>query len=138
MPAILALPHIWKYLVAWFAMLLVSIANGVVRDLTYGTHMSALAAHQVSTACSMVLLGLVIRVVDRLAPPSCAREAVAIGLFWATLTIAFEFIFFHYVGGHSWAALLANYNVLEGRVWVFLLLWIAVAPYVFFRLRRPA
>jgi len=38
----------WKYLVAWFAMLLVSVANGVIRDLTYGKYIDALSAHQTS------------------------------------------------------------------------------------------
>ncbi|MCK9261196.1 MAG: hypothetical protein M0P63_15730 [Azoarcus sp.] len=136
MPAIFESPHVWRYLAAWFVMLLVSIANGMVRDFTYGTQMSPLAAHQVSTVCGMVLLGIVIRFVDRLAPPFCAREAMEVGLFWAALTLAFEFIFFHYVGGHSWVELLANYDVSAGRVWVFLVLWIAVAPSVFFLLRR--
>lgn len=47
----------WKYLAAPFVMLLTSIANGAFRDLTYGNHMSELAAHQLSTAASVVLLG---------------------------------------------------------------------------------
>lgn len=127
---------IGKYLAAWFAMLLVSIANGAARDLTYGRHMGELAAHQVSTASSILLLGAVIQGFVRRFPPTSARHAVGIGLGWAALTVAFEFLFFHYVGGHSWAELLANYNVAAGRVWVVVLLWVAVAPYVFFHLGR--
>ena len=57
---------------------------------------------------------------------------------WAALTVAFEFVFFHFIGGHSWSELLANYNVGQGRVWVFVVLWIAVAPWFFFRLHTPA
>jgi hypothetical protein len=52
--------------------------------------------------------------------------------------VAFEFLFFHFVGGHSWSELLANYNIFAGRVWVVVLLWVAAAPYVFFHFRRPA
>jgi len=126
----------WKYLGAWFAMLLVSVANGALRDLAYGKHMSELAAHQVSTVLSMVLLGIVMRVFARYYPPASGRQAVAVGLLWMALTLAFEFLFFHYLGGHSWAELLANYDVLNGRVWVFVLIWIALAPYLFFRLAR--
>jgi len=33
--------------------------------------------------------------------------------FLLALTVAFEFLFFHYVGGRSWSKLLANYNLLE-------------------------
>ena len=120
-------------LAAWFVMLLVSIANGAVRDFTYGKLMGELAAHQLSTLCSVVLLGIVIRRFVSRHPPSSARHAFRIGLAWVALTVAFEFVFFHFVGGHAWSALLANYNVFAGRVWVFVLLWIGVAPWVFLR-----
>ncbi len=128
----------WKYLAAWFVMLLVSIANGAARDLTYGKHMSELAAHQLSTVTSVLSLGAVIWLFVRFYSPSSARQAITIGLAWAALTLAFEFLFFHFVGGHSWSELLANYNIFEGRVWVVVLLWVAAAPYVFFHFRRLA
>lgn len=114
-------------------MLCVSVANGLVREITYGVWMSELAAHQISTVLGMVALGVVIWLFMLLVPPANSRQAVALGLFWAGLTIAFEFLFFHYVGGHSWAELLANYNVPAGRIWIFLVLWIAAAPSLFFR-----
>lgn len=35
--------------------------------------------------------------------------------------------------------MLANYHVLKGRVWVLVLVWVAVAPYLFFTFEsRPA
>lgn len=127
----------WKYLAAWFAMLIVAVANGAFRDFTYGRHMSELAAHQISTAIGIVLLGAVMRAFVALVSPS-RRQAVTAGLFWAALTVAFEFLFFHNVGGHSWAELLANYNLLQGRVWVLVVVWVAIAPYLFVRFRgRP-
>lgn len=126
-----------RYLTAWFVMLLVSVANGAIRDFTYGKYLDELMAHQLSTLSSVVLLGIVIWGFGRLYPPASGRQATLIGLLWMFLTVAFEFLFFHYLGGHSWSVLLANYNVLEGRVWVIVLAWIVIAPYVFFRLNRP-
>ena len=134
----MSISSILKCLAAWFVMLVVSIANGAIRDLTYGKHMNELAAHQLSTAISVLLLGAVIWLFVRHYPPSSASRSVATGLAWCALTVAFEFLFFHYVGGHSWSELLANYNVFAGRVWVVVLLWVAVAPYVFFLFRRQA
>ena len=128
----------WKYLAAWFVMLLVSIANGAARDLSYGKHMSELAAHQVSTVTSLLSLGVVIWLVVRRCPPASTRHAIVIGLAWCALTVAFEFLFFHFVGGHSWSELLANYNIFEGRVWVVVLLWITAAPYAFVQFSRQA
>lgn len=54
------------------------------------------------------------------------------------LTMAFEFVVFHYAGVHSWADLLGNYNLLKGRVWVLLLVWIATAPFLFYSLKYRA
>lgn len=125
----------WKYLAAWFVMLLVSIANGAARDFTYGKRMSELAAHQLSTLTSVLLLGAVIWLFMRLYPPSSAHHAILIGLVWAALTVAFEFLFFHFVGGCSWSELLAHYNLFKGRVRVVVLLWVAMAPAVFFHFR---
>ena len=125
-------------LATWFVMLLVSIANGAARDLTYGKNMSELAAHQLSTLMGVLLLGAIIFAFVHFFTPSSGQEAIFIGLFWMALTIAFEFLFFHFIGGHSWSKLLANYNIFEGRVWVVVLAWVAVAPYVFFRIHRRA
>jgi hypothetical protein len=134
MPKFLSISHIWKYIAAWLVMLLISIANGAARDLIYSKWMNELSAHQVSTAIGVLLLGGVIWLFGYLVPPNSRGQAIALGLFWAGLTITFEFLFFHYFGGHSWVELLANYNVLKGRVWFFVVLWIAAAPYIFIRL----
>lgn len=50
------------------------------------------------------------------------------GSIWLLLTIAFEFSFGHFVMGHSWQHLLADYNILEGRTWGFFLAWLMLSP----------
>ncbi|MBI5005510.1 MAG: hypothetical protein HZB95_00135 [Nitrosomonadales bacterium] len=123
----------FRYLAAWFVLLVVAMINGGLRDLTYGRHVSELLAHQLSCLSGILLFAVVIRQYVRIWPPVSAREAWHIGLFWMALTVAFEFLFFHYVGGHSWAVLLANYDMSAGRLWPLILLWVAVAPYLFYR-----
>jgi hypothetical protein len=125
-----------RYLAAWFVLLLVAMLNGVLRESTYGRYVSELSAHQLSSVIGILLFAVVIHRYVRRWPPASAREAWYIGLFWMVLTVAFEFLFFHYVGGHSWEALLANYDMSAGRLWPLILLWVAVAPYLFFRLAR--
>jgi hypothetical protein len=127
-----------EYLLAWLTMLIVSVANGALRDLTYGRYLSDLRAHQVSTLSGIILLGGVIWAFVRFWPPDSDREALFIGLLWMTLTVAFEFLFFHFVAGRPWSELLADYHISRGRVWVLVLIWIAIAPYVFYAILRPA
>jgi len=125
-----------RYLAAWFVLLFVAMVNGALRESTYGKYVSELAAHQLSCVTGILLFAVVIHQYVRRWPPASAREAWRIGMFWMGLTVAFEFLFFHYVGGHSWEVLLANYDMSAGRLWPLILLWVAVAPYVFYRFTR--
>ena len=124
-----------RYLLAWLVMLLVAVANGALRDFSYGRYVSELHAHQLSTLSGMVLLGLVIWAYVHFWSPASALQALFVGLFWMALTVVFEFLFFHYVAGHSWQDLLSNYDLMHGRIWVLLLAWVALAPCLFYRLR---
>ena len=51
-----------------------------------------------------------------------------------TKNSGFEFGFGHYVAGHSWSKLFADYSLLTGRVWLLFLAWVTVVPYVIWRL----
>ena len=114
-------------------MLGVAMINGGLRDMTYGKHLPELLANQLSCLSGILLLGVVMYLYVRRWSLTSARQAVGIGLFWAMLTVACEFLFFHYATGHSWSELLANYDVMGGRLWPLVLLWVAVAPYLFYR-----
>ncbi|MDH3304787.1 MAG: hypothetical protein OEM50_03900 [Gammaproteobacteria bacterium] len=54
------------------------------------------------------------------------------------MTIVFELGFGHFVPGRSFSRLVADYNLLQGRVWVLFLVWVAVMPYLFFKLTQAA
>jgi len=125
-----------RYLLGWSVLLAVAVTNGALRDLTYGRYLSELHANQISCVSGILLFAVVIRAFVRRWPPASVPDAWFIGLFWLVLTLAFEFLFFHYVGGHSWAELLANYDVMRGRLWPLILVWVAIAPYVFYRLSK--
>ena len=125
-----------KYVLAWIAMVLIAIANGALREASYGKRMSELQAHQISTLSGVLLFSAYIYVVIRICRPDTSEQAITVGLIWLGLTVAFEFLFGHYVVGHSWSKLLYDYNVFAGRVWVVVLIWVTVAPYVFYRLQK--
>ena len=129
---------ITKYLLAWFLLAIVATANGVVRQSSYGKTISDLAAHQISTVTGILATGAVVWWLSRIWPIESSRQAWTIGVIWLILTIGFEFGFGHFVAGHSWEKLLADYNILNGRVWSLFLVWVAVMPFVFFKLSRRA
>ena len=124
----------WFYILAWFPMVIIAIANGALRDGWYGRYMRELRAHQLSTLTGVILFGIYIGAIMRFWTPASAGQAVAIGLIWFVMTLLFEFGFGHYVAGHSWQRLRRDYNLKKGRVWPVILVWVAAAPYLFYRI----
>ena len=61
--------------------------------------------------------------------------AVLIGFVWLTLTVCFEFLFGHYIAGHSWSRLLEDYNLMAGRLWPLLLVWVTVLPSLVYKMK---
>lgn len=120
---------------AWFILLAVAIVNASIREGVYRNALGELRAHQVSTFTAILFFGVVIWWLSRLWPPASARQAWQVGGIWLALTVAFEFLFGHFAMGHAWSKLFHDYNLFEGRVWLLLLAWITVAPWLFYRTR---
>lgn len=123
-----------RYTLAWVPMVLIAIMNAVVRESGYKRFVGELRAHQLSTLTAIILFGVYIWALTRVRPIQSSGQALVIGLIWLGLTVAFEFVFGHYVMGNSWERLFHDYNLVAGRVWVFVLIWVTIAPYVFYRL----
>jgi hypothetical protein len=121
---------ILKYTLLWIPLVFIAIINGSIRDLVYKDRLGELAAHQVSTATGILLFGIYIWAIGLKWKLESARQAVVVGLIWLGLTVAFEFLFFHYAMGHPWSELLAAYNIFKGKVWVLILIFVAAAPWL--------
>lgn len=124
---------ILRYVLAWIPMMAIGIINGTLRVVTYGKVLSELRAHQVSTITGVFLLGLYIWLIASFWTPNSLQQALLIGILWLSLTITFEFLFGHYIAGHSWSQLLRDYSLFAGRIWLLVLLWITIAPLLFYR-----
>jgi len=123
------------YIFAWFGMVVLTIANGIIRERFYGQFMPDLSAHQLSTLIAIILFGVYIFIITGVFQIQSGKQAVTIGGMWLIMTVIFEFGFGHFVVGHSWTRLSMDYDILHGRVWILVLVWTFIAPYVFYRLR---
>ncbi|TNC87916.1 MAG: hypothetical protein CSH49_13790 [Alcanivorax sp.] len=123
------------YVAAWFGLVVLAIMNGTLREKGYGPYLTELSAHQLSTLLGIVLFGFYIWFLTGLWQLPSAAMALVVGGVWLLLTLLFEFGFGHYVMGHAWQTLLHDYNIIQGRVWILILIWTALAPYLFFRIR---
>jgi hypothetical protein len=124
-----------KYAVSWIGLVVLAIINGVIREKGYAQFMNELSAHQLSTLIGIALLGLFIWILTGVWRIESAKQAYLIGAIWLILTIVFEFLFGHYVMSHPWSKLLHDYSIFKGRIWIFVLIWTAIAPYLFYKIR---
>jgi len=120
-----------KYSFAWVGMVLLAITNGGLRDLLYKSRLGDIAAHQLSTVLLLLLLAGYFRLLASAWPLASSPQAWTVGLIWLLLTLAFEFGFGHFIAGHSWNHLFADYNLRAGRVWILIPLWVLVGPALF-------
>jgi hypothetical protein len=63
-------------------------------------------------------------------------DAIMVGVFLTSLVLAFEFLAGHFLFGRSWGYLLADYNVLRGRIWVLVPIVTWLAPLWAWRVGR--
>jgi hypothetical protein len=112
----------------WFVLLAGAVANGAFREAVLTPRMGRGSAHTLST----ILLSLLILLIGWISTPWIAprtlQEAWVIGTMWVGLTIAFEFLAGHYVFGRTWNELLADYNLLAGRIWLMVLVVTLMTP----------
>ncbi len=125
-----------RYVLAWVPMLAIAVVNGALRQATYGRVLPELRAHQLSTLIGSVFVGLFIRFVVRARPPSSGHQALLIGFVWLVLTVAFEFFMGLVLAHKPISEVLHDYNLFAGRIWVLFLIFLTLAPWVFFRVSR--
>ncbi len=113
----------------WFIFTVMAILNGIFRESFISPKLGEHAGHVISTIMLIcVILAVTYLFVSNLKIDYTRTDLILIGAFWLVLTILFEFGFGHYVMGHSWSKLLADYNIIQGRVWSLVLLTTLVAP----------
>lgn len=126
-----------KYFIAWLPMVLIGIANGVLREFLMIEPLGDELAHQVSTFTLFVLLGVYIWFIVNKIGIHSIRESWLAGAAWSILTVLFEFSL-GYFSGQSIPELLNAYNIFEGRLWIIIPLWVGVAPRIFFSLSQQS
>lgn len=118
----------FRYFLAWFPIIFLAVANGTLRELGYKQFVGDLAAHWISTIVLILLFAGYLWGIGLRWKIESSRQAWTIGGMWLTMTVLFEFGFGHYIMGHPWEKLLHDYNVLQGRVWVLVLVAILLGP----------
>ena len=88
-----------KIILIWFGLLLLAIINGTIRDFLYLKKLGEHRAHQLSTITLLILMTIYCLIIFSNWSLTSSSEAITYGITWLLLTLAFEFLFGHFVAG---------------------------------------
>lgn len=124
-----------KALAAWFVLVALAILNGLARDKLIAPALGPGAALPLSglTLSALILIATYL-MYPFLGLTSVAR-CLTVGGLWVACTLAFEFVFGHFVMGKPWGELSEVLKVHRGNLFLLTVLAAFVVPYVAARLR---
>lgn len=112
----------------WLLMLGIAVVCGAARDRFLAPRMGADAARAFETVLGVAVFVAVIFSTIRWIEPDLERgKLLALGVGWTLATVAFEFGM-GLAMQKTWPEMLADYNLLAGRLWVLVLLALLVTP----------
>ena len=126
-----------RLLRAWLIIVPVMIANGVFRELVLERWVAAMFAEILSGCLGVAIIVVMTRYLLRPLAGQSAAALVRASVTLVLLTVAFEFLFGHYVDSKSWSELVANYAIWEGRLWPVALIALAFMPFLWGRWSLP-
>ena len=112
----------------WLVFLAAAIVCGIIRERILVPGLGPLAGRALGTLLvGLIIFGLIFAYVGKIkmaAPVALFK----LGVGWMIATIAFEFLFGHYVLELAWKSLWADYNIFQGRLWPLVLLVTWLGP----------
>ena len=122
----------------WLGFALVAVAGGIFRVVWLEPRLGEYSANLAETLGLVAVLGGMVWIaVPWLCPRLGGSEIKTLGLFWAGLTVTFEFGFGRFVDGADWSALVANYDITAGRLWILVPIAMGFGPSLVRRFKRP-
>jgi len=127
-----------RALLTWVLMIGAEIVHGALRTMylvpVVGTHRAGQFGFFIGSALVLGIAWLTRRWRHR----ASTRMLISIGVLWAALTVAFEFLFGYYVIGYSIAYIAGDFNLFTGRLMLLGVLVMLFAPFLIARLSARA
>ncbi len=119
----------------WFLIACLAVANGLLREQVLAPKLGMTAALPLSGISLSIIVFAVTYWLFFLIRGGDASTYLLLGLQWVLMTLAFEFLFGHYVAGKSWATLRAGLHPLTGDLFSLVLVVSLLSPSVVARIR---
>jgi len=121
-----------RAVITWFGLLVLAFANAALREGWLMPRLGERPSHAISSGTLAIAILLAGWYATRWVHPESPSQAWAVGAIWLGLTLAFEFLAGHFLFGRSWATLMADYNLLAGRLWILVLVTTLTTPILAF------
>lgn len=115
---------------AWLTVLAAMIVNGAFREVVLRGLVGPSAADVLSAVMGVAIIVGLTRHLLRPIAGQPTRMLVRASVSLVVLTVAFEFLFGHYVEAKSWSALARDYELWNGRLWPIVLATLAFMPFL--------
>lgn len=117
-----------KSVAVWLLFILAESLNGTIRTLWLVPTLGDPLAHQRSFITGMLIVLAIALLFIRWLGARRVPQLLGIGGVWMGLTLAFEVFLGRVILNYSWGQITADYDVRQGGLMTFGLLWVALAP----------
>ena len=125
-----------KISLIWCIIAIFAVANGVFRVSFLELYIGKTLALPVSGITLSIIVFTITFLSFKLFDKSSSLTYLLIGIQWVSMTLAFEFIFGHFVMGISWLELFQVFNILEGNLFIIALLVTLFSPLLVSLIRK--
>jgi len=124
-----------KAVAVWLVLILAETVHGILRGIFLVPRVGEFRSSQIGVLTGSVIILVLTWLFVRWIGASRSSHLLGIGLLWLCLTLAFEFLFGHFVVGASWERLAADYNLLQGGLLPLGMIFLIFAPLIAAKLR---
>lgn len=119
-----------KILLMWLLFIPVPIINGTLREFWYKKFLSELGTNITGTlVLSLTFLLYVYLFFRNDISDFSTKQLIVMGAIWLVMTLIFEFGM-GLLAGRSWNYMLADYNLMKGKLWPLFLVILFLSPFI--------
>ena len=126
---------ILKAAVVWVGIACLAIGNGVIREEIIAPIYGDIIALPLSGIALSLIVFVVAFFTFNFIGIRESNKCIYVGFQWVIMTLAFEFLFGHFVAGKSWLDVLQVFNVAKGNLFTLVLVVSLLSPYAVARIK---
>jgi hypothetical protein len=124
-----------RSLAVWLILIAAEIIHGILRGIFLVPRVGEFRSSQIGVFTGSLIILVIALALVRWIGATRSSVLLGIGGLWLVLTLAFEFLFGHFIAGASWERLLADYNILNGGLLPFGMIVLALLPWIAGKIR---